>query len=162
MMEKTLKKNNHERLIMVSRLLFLVYIMLALYFLLFSEEFGRLEPRDGYSYNLTLFKEIERYWNWAKKSDMGMRMMLLNVAGNILCFVPYGFFVPVIFRRIRNGVTVTVAAFVFSLAVEVAQLLLRAGSFDVDDLLLNTVGGLAGYAIYCAVRKIYLKREKKK
>jgi glycopeptide antibiotics resistance protein len=32
--------------------------------------------------------------------------------------------------------------------VEVTQLVTRVGSFDVDDLLLNTIGGILGYLIY--------------
>jgi glycopeptide antibiotics resistance protein len=42
--------------------------------------------------------------------------------------------------------------------VEVFQLLTRVGSFDVDDLLLNTIGGLAGYILFVicnAIRRRY-------
>ena len=36
-------------------------------------------------------------------------------------------------------------AMLFSLGIETAQLLMKVGAFDVDDIFLNTVGGLAGY-----------------
>ena len=39
-------------------------------------------------------------------------------------------------------------AFEFSLGVEVMQLLFKVGCFDVDDVFLNTVGGVLGFLIY--------------
>ena len=42
-------------------------------------------------------------------------------------------------------------SFELSLVVELIQLITKVGSFDVDDLLLNTVGGMFGFVIYAAV-----------
>lgn len=160
-MEKTLKNNNYKRLIWVSRLLFLVYLIFTLYFLLFAEGFGRTDVRREYSYNLTFFKEIKRYLNWAKYSSTGFNMMILNVWGNIICFIPFGFFLPIALRKVKNGMVVTVITFTFSLIIETFQLVLKVGSFDVDDLFLNTVGGIIGYVIYWITKKIFIGREKK-
>lgn len=153
-----MKKINYKRLITVSRLLFLFYIFFVLYFLLFAESFGRTEVRQEYSYNLTFFKEIKRYIEWAEVSDTGFKMMLLNIWGNIVCFLPFGFFVPVQFKKMRHGISVTIATFVFSLLVETFQLVLKIGSFDVDDIMLNTLGGILGYIMYIILRKIISKR----
>ncbi len=150
----TLKKNNHKRLISFSRLLFLLYIFLVLYFLLFSEGFGRTEVRREYSYNIVFFKEINRYIQWAKTSDTGFNMMLLNILGNIICFMPFGFFLPVLFEKLRHGISVTIATFTFSLLVEIFQLIFKIGCFDVDDIILNTLGGILGYIIYLIVRTV--------
>ena len=46
-----------------------------------------------------------------------------------------------------------------SLLAEILQLLLKVGSFDVDDLFLNTIGGLTGYLVYKAV--ICFRRKKR-
>lgn len=44
--------------------------------------------------------------------------------------------------------------FLFSLAIESAQLLLRLGTFQLSDLFYNTVGGVIGGALYWGWRKI--------
>lgn len=154
----TLKKINQKRLIKVSRLLFLGYIFLVLYFLLFAESFGRTEIKQDYSYNLTAFKEIKRYIEWAKASDTGFKMMLLNIWGNVLCFVPYGFFIPVLFKKMRHMAAVTIAALGFSVFVETFQLLFKIGSFDIDDIILNTAGGIIGFILYIILKKILKNR----
>ena len=55
--------------------------------------------------------------------------------------------------------------FVFSLMLETLQLVFKVGSFDVDDMLLNTLGAAAGYLCYrlvqwtrCKLRKRRLSR----
>lgn len=156
-----MKKINYKRLIIVSRLLFGIYLILALYFLLFAEGFGRTNIRSEYSYNLELLKEVKRYLGWAEVSDTGFKMMMLNVWGNIACFIPFGFFIPIIFKKVKNGIVVTILTFAFSLMVEVTQLIFKIGSFDVDDLLLNTIGGLIGFCVYWIIKKIIKRRGKK-
>ena len=47
--------------------------------------------------------------------------------------------------------------FLFSLCIETLQLITKVGVFDVDDLMMNTVGGLIGWIIYCIIRFIYHK-----
>ena len=49
------------------------------------------------------------------------------------------------------------AAFLLSLTIEITQLLTRVGSFDVDDLILNTAGGIAGYLLFYIMNKIRSK-----
>lgn len=57
-------------------------------FLFFSEQMGRV-PRDTYQYNLQPFAEIKRYLYYAGR--VGTVLVLLNLLGNIICFIPYGF-----------------------------------------------------------------------
>ena len=44
-------------------------------------------------------------------------------------------------------------AFIFSISIEILQLLLRLGTFQLSDIFYNTVGGMIGGLIYCAVMK---------
>ena len=58
--------------------------------------------------------------------------------------------------RQRSFIATAYYSFVLSLCVEVFQLITKVGSFDVDDLLLNTIGGICGYllfAICAAIRR---------
>ena len=63
-------------------------------------------------------------------------------------FVPFGFFLPVLFRNIDKGIRPVICGFLFSLMVETIQLVSRVGIFDVDDLILNTAGVLAGFLVF--------------
>ena len=65
--------------------------------------------------------------------------------------------VPVQFKKMRHGISIAIATFVFSLLVESFQLVFKIGSFDVDDIMLNTLGGILGYIMYIILKKIILK-----
>ena len=45
-------------------------------------------------------------------------------------------------------------AFIFSISIEMLQLLLRLGTFQLSDIFYNTVGGVLGGLMYCAVMKV--------
>ena len=77
-------------------------------------------------------------------SDLG----LLNVLGNVVMFVPIGF-LALLATRLRFGAVVA-GCLALSASVEIAQLTLGR-SLDVDDVLLNTLGGVAGAAAGLAV-----------
>lgn len=125
-----------------GRVLFLIYLAGLCYFLFFAENYGRILGQEHYRYNLVPFKEIERFWIY--RQELGVHSFF-NLAGNILGFMPAGFFIPMLWEE-RKGFLFTVSVtFQMSLTVEVLQLLFRVGSFDVDDLILNTLGGMLGY-----------------
>ena len=71
--------------------------------------------------------------------------VIKSLAGNVIGFLPFGFFLPILSRRLRNGAVVTALGFGLSLLVESIQLVFKVGCFDVDDLILNTLGVLLGY-----------------
>ena len=66
--------------------------------------------------------------------------------GNILCFLPIGFYISV--RRRQTPVwRLVLTPVVLSLLIEVSQLLFNMGHFDVDDILMNAVGFYMGFLI---------------
>ncbi len=133
-----------------GRVLFLIYVAGLCYFLFFAENYGRIFGQEMYRYNLVPFKEIERFWKY--REELGIHSFY-NLIGNILIFVPAGFFVPILWKTKRGFVFTVCVTFWMSLIVEILQLLLRVGSFDVDDLLLNTLGGVVGYFLLTLLEK---------
>ncbi len=125
---------------------FVAYLLLLGYVVFFSTGFGREEHAD-YRYNLTLFQEIGRYYNVGIRTG-SWNLFWLNVMGNVCVFVPFGAFLPALFAKCQKLVLVLLFSLEFSLAVELVQLVTKVGSFDVDDLLLNTIGGMLGYWVY--------------
>jgi glycopeptide antibiotics resistance protein len=79
---------------------------------------------------------------------LGFVTVLANLLGNILIFVPFGFVLPFMYKRCRSFLFMTLLTFEVSLVIEVVQLITRVGIFDVDDLLLNTIGGMVGYMLF--------------
>jgi hypothetical protein len=75
---------------------------------------------------------------------------LTNVAGNLLMFVPFGVLMPLLFVKSRRPGQLAAQAFAVTAAVEAVQWLSRARIFDIDDLILNTVGALLGLGLYHA------------
>ena len=138
--------------------LFIAYLALLVYFLIFSESLGHDASQRDYAYNLELFKEIRRFYVYRKQ--LGMEAFLLNVFGNVIAFMPCGFFLPIVSRRSRKWYNTVLLGFLLSLSVETLQLVLRVGSFDVDDLLLNTLGGGLGYLVNRMIQKVRIRRKK--
>ena len=79
--------------------------------------------------------------------------ILLNFLGNILMFLPIGLFTALLSDRPRWWKS-TLYTLGTSLFIEVFQLFVSRGT-DVDDLILNTVGGLAGYWLFGALRRCF-------
>lgn len=147
-----------KRLRILGKILFSLYIVFIIYFLIFSEWYGRTGTSSEYRYNLVLFKEIKRFWLY--KEQLGYPAMLTNIAGNVLIFVPFGFFGSMAGRR-RGLLRVTIQSFLLSLGVEIFQLFTRVGSFDVDDLFLNTLGGFLGCLIFIICTSLRRRHDKR-
>ncbi len=147
----------------VLTLCFIIYMIALVYYLFFSEKYGRHITNDEFRYNLELFKEINRYLN--HRNVIGEELFLVNVVGNVVAFIPFGFLVPVTYREQRKDVQyhggffrsflfVSLMGGMFSLAIEATQLVTKTGSFDVDDIFLNTLGVMLGYIGYYISKKI--------
>nr|WP_294660435.1 VanZ family protein [uncultured Blautia sp.] len=151
-----MSKNSAKRRIKhLGAMLFVIYILLLIYFLFFSEEYGRVAAEERiYRYNLIPFVEIRRFWIY--REQLGVFAVITNLLGNVIGFIPYGFILPVIARKCRSGFFIILSGFGLSLLVETIQLITKVGCFDVDDLILNTLGAALGYLAFAVCN--YLRR----
>ena len=138
-----------------GKVVFVLYIIFLVYFLCFSEWYGRTGTVEEYRYNLVLFKEIRRFIEY--REELGA----FAVFANILIFVPYGFFISVASHS-RGFLKTVFYSFVLCFGVEIFQLFTRVGSFDVDDILLNTLGGVLGYILFMICNRIRRKHDVRK
>lgn len=96
---------------------------------------------------LTPFQEIRRalrhmsYW--------GLFMLL----GNIIMFMPIGFFPALLWRKWRWWKSL-LTGFCASTAIEFIQFFIGR-STDIDDVILNTAGALAGFWVFCLLRAVF-------
>ncbi|MDQ9814963.1 VanZ family protein, partial [Acinetobacter pittii] len=78
-----------------------------------------------------------------------------NLLGNVVGFIPLGFIPPVVSSNARGFFFITFLGFSLSLCVETAQLITKLGCFDVDDLVMNTLGTAIGYFVFAVCHFIY-------
>ena len=85
-----------------------------------------------------------------------------QIALNVIMTVPFGFLFPLTHQRLRRKMIATVlATFLFSLSIEILQPLINSyRSFDVTDLITNTIGGILGYLGFVIIRPLIEKRRK--
>ncbi len=142
-----MKERNRKKVVRgLEILLFAAYLAIMCYFLFFAETMGRTFTEREYHYNLMPLKEIRRFWVYRR--SLGFWSVLLNLVGNVVVFIPFGVFLPRLFQKCRRFFVTMLFCFEFSLCIELIQLIGKVGSFDVDDILLNTLGGILGYLLY--------------
>lgn len=121
----------------IFMLLFLVYILCLFQVVTFEDQTIYVTGN-----NLVPFKEIMRY-------QIGSRLFIKNVIGNIVLFIPYGIFAS-LYAKLDKPWQALCLIFFASVTVETTQLLIGR-VFDIDDILLNCIGGILGYGVYRAL-----------
>ena len=89
--------------------------------------------------NFIPFREMFRY-------EFGTGLFIRNVIGNMLMFLPFGFFVSY-FLQLDKTWMMVLLSLITSTCIETTQLVIGR-VFDVDDIMLNVIGGIAGYLVY--------------
>ena len=69
-----------------------------------------------------------------------------NACLNVLLFVPFGFFLPVLWKEFRNAKKVFIAGFAMTSFIETSQIFTGRAT-DIDDIITNIAGTLIGYFI---------------
>jgi len=156
------KKPSGKNTDALLRGLFFLYCLVMVW-LLFGQRFSA-DIEGGYSQgvpvsiNLIPFATVRLYWQLLTTSSNTylVQHAFINLAGNVLMFVPLGVCIPALWRKERNFFLFFLTVALVIAAVEGVQLLTRLGSCDIDDFLLNMVGALLGYVVWC----LFLRKKK--
>ena len=116
----------------VMKLGFIIYIMCLFHVVTFQDV-------SWSTSNFIPFKEIFRY-------QLFSASFIKNVIGNLIMFLPYGFFVSY-FLGLDKKRTIFILSIIVSFTIEITQLYIGR-VFDVDDIILNVCGGIIGYYLY--------------
>lgn len=132
---------HHEKFCLYKEffsLAFVIYILLLF-------ELVTNTDMQSVSNNFIPFREILRY-------EIGSKYFYWNVVGNIMIFVPFGFFISLYLgsQKVNRPLLITAIA---SLTIELVQMFIGR-SFDIDDILLNCVGGICGFLLYIGLSAI--------
>ncbi len=122
----------------LSYLLFIIYLLSLFYIVTFQD--------DNYGMsNFIPFKEMFRY-------KVTSKLFIKNIIGNILLFMPFGLFVTALLNEDKLYPTV-ILTFISSISIEVVQMIIGR-VFDIDDILLNLLGGTIGALIFIVLNKL--------
>ena len=151
--------NNKEikRLNILSIILFCIYILLLIWIVLFKcniylsitngyFEFKTLTLKERFDYYLIPF--IDYFNNDSTQTFIKFKDGILNV----FVFIPLGLYLS-FFIKNNKFIKVIFYTFLISLLFEIIQLFSLLGSFQTEDLILNTFSGLLGYIIYKIIYK---------
>lgn len=116
------------------------YTLFLLYLMFFA--FGRSQ----YDINIVRLIPMFSTVGFVKQTIL-WKTIIVNIFGNILIFVPFGF-LGIVFPKL-NQFWILILDFLFAIIiVESLQYFTRLGVFDIDDVILNTVGVAIGFWIY--------------
>ncbi|PYZ98139.1 VanZ family protein [Alteribacter lacisalsi] len=145
--------------------LFLLYLGAVFYVTFLAWNYGSsYSPpgEDGRNLNVVPFLSIYNIYTYSADPMVPVRILI----GNIIMFVPFGFLLPLVYRRWRRSylgvLPVAFMALLASIAIEVNQYYFTYRVANVDDVILNTTGGLLGALAYDCVRRVsgfYIKRK---
>lgn len=104
------------------------------------------------SFNIIPFKLFTENWL------MGERKKLTQIIANIVMFAPLGCIFPIIFVKTRKLWKTTIYMALFSFFIEFIQYFIGR-SADIDDLMLNTIGGMLGYFVFYIFSRLFHKKK---
>ncbi|MBR2992893.1 MAG: VanZ family protein [Clostridiales bacterium] len=105
-------------------------------------------PSDYTEYKFDLF------WSYSAIAD-GSPTLLAQVIWNIILFIPIGLLLMKLLTLRNKWVISVLCGFVLSSVIEVFQLILHRGWFELDDIFHNTIGTIIGIVIYILVSRLF-------
>lgn len=155
----------------IKIVLFTIYLGGYLYFTFFSREAGaaavfKLQPlrayRLAFTFDSGFFYVIKQIFTQGLHEGFDSVHIestesLEGIVLNILLFIPFGYMLPYIFKKLQKALWgVILIGFFCSLLTEIVQLITHLGWFDLDDLLNNTIGCIVGVGLY----RVFLRERK--
>lgn len=136
-------KNQHRMLKTIHIAAFIIYLINLYYQLFFSPSLRRTVN----TVNLIPFRTILLYINAYKMHSLPLKNIFLNIVGNMMLFMPYGYFIYVLFKKFRSFIPYTLLFLFMICGVEVIQYIANVGTADIDDVILNMSGILIFYIL---------------
>lgn len=147
-------RNHGKSARLMIRIFFLIYLVILMKVIVFKYPLTMLESiaeswrRDvileGLSTaNFVPFKTIRMYIVYADRLNS-----VENLVGNVVSFIPFGIFMPMLYKSSRHFGIMMLQAFILVLGIELFQLFSAFGAFDVDDIILNCAGVAIGFVCY--------------
>ena len=139
-LERYYKKNKITKTQMCFSILFIIYLL----HVYGSTVFSRLPSTRKY--------QLEVFWSWKEilnsmNTTYPKYELLLENTLNVIMLLPLGIFLPLVYGKKIDWKVGLLIGFCISFSIELMQLVLCRGMFDVDDIIHNSLGFLIGILI---------------
>ena len=151
MLKRAYYRNKGYNLFILLGFIIYSFIMINLLFLR-----GHYNIDAPMRYNIVPFHTINQYLFHTDRYNTDI--WVKNLFGNIILFIPLGVCIPTLNKRFMRVVPFTLLIIGIIFSVELIQMVTRVGSFDVDDIILNTFGALIGMGITACVYRVLDKQ----
>lgn len=147
-------------LIRIAGLFFLfLYTIILVKAVIFPIYLKGMIPAGPPAINVVPFKSIIETFIY-----MSVKTSLIQVVGNIVLFIPLGFLIPIINGNVNKLSKIMILIFSVSLSIELVQFFISLAAgvpshvTDIDDIILNFIGGIIGYFVYLIINKFILSK----
>ena len=147
------------------QMIFIIYVLFLIKIILFKYRglvptlnmFIAGELSGFHSYNIIPFQSILEFTKLMFNGYFSRGFN--NIIGNILVFAPFGYFLPLLYKKCRKWKTVILLAFPISFLFEILQYFLYLGSADIDDVILNLLGATLGFCFFQVIKRVTYQKQ---
>lgn len=138
-------KNKRRMFYILHSIAFIIYLINLTYQLFLNPSLRHVKAIS--SVNISPLKTIFLYYNAYTRHTLPIKNIILNMVGNVMLFMPFGYFIYVLFKPMRSFLPYFFFFLLMITGVEVIQYLWKVGSADIDDIILNMSGILILYIV---------------
>ena len=139
---------NNQKTVTTARAVLMVYFIFILFFLFFAFNRSHWAGESDYRYSFHIY----HIPLWLP-SQLSIRWLIS--VGNVLAFAPFGALLPMAFPKTFGRFWTAVPAFLLGIGtLEALQTLTKRGSFDLEDILVNTLGFIFGFISWKLSRRV--------
>lgn len=154
------ERYRYERIIKIAFACYLIvmFIFLGFYFYksrryLIGFEYTTINLIPFYQIGLYVYNLFQGFYT------IGSTKYLF---GNILMFIPMEIFIPFMLNcRKKAFLKTIIITFCLVTLIETIQLIFTVGIFDIDDIILGTIGSMVGYYIFVLFNQCVLSSSRK-
>ena len=137
------KIEDKKKILKLSQIIVFIYYVVLLFNMVMFARYNSV-----YGYNLIPFKSFIDVIN-----TKNIYNIIINIFGNLLIFMPLEYFLIELFKVNRFQINILLSLIII-IIIELSQLVLRIGVFDIDDIMLCILGMMFFYILYIKIKKI--------
>ena len=114
-------------------------------------------------FNMTMFARNNEYINYnlyplktiinTITGNYSFYFKFINIIGNFIIYMPFSYFIPKLFPNINKWYKYLFTILIIILLTEIYQILFKCGAFDIDDIILATIGNMLCYLFLSKYKK---------
>jgi glycopeptide antibiotics resistance protein len=111
-------------------------------------ESAKQQIETGFGFNIEPFRTIKSF-----SKGHGVELFVINIVSNVVLFIPWGFGLPLLWKKNQSIPRLLLLCLSITVFIEITQLFIKRNT-DIDDIILNFIGGIIGVIIYFVIAKL--------